>query len=136
MKGFSRDPAEPFPDTPSGRKGPVGGLFVAIRGFDCQPGLPRILPENVDDTAHLVRAIKTRSRSLKDFYSANFLPRYSIPIYPSAKRIVEGDSVCQHERAASAARPYPSQCHALAGWIGCPASGPAKETEEIGRAHV
>src|SRR5262249_57601727 len=104
-------PAEPVSNAPAGRKGTVGTLLVAVRAFQGQPGFSRVLPENVDDTAHSISSIKIGSRSLEDLDSADLLPRYSIPIYPTAKRIVDRNAVRQHDRAAAAPASASSHSH-------------------------
>src|SRR5262249_52625825 len=89
------------------------------------------MPENVDDATHRIGSIKTGARSLQDLDSADFLPRYSIPIYPSAKWIVYRNAISQHEGTPGTARLYASQCYALARRIGGPASGASKETKAL-----
>ena len=93
-------------------------------------GLPsRAAADDVDDAAHAVVAVDARARPFDDLDAIDGVERQAAPVHPSAERIVDGNIVDEHERAADAARPDPAQRDTLRRRMRGQAAGTPEQAE-------
>ena len=113
----------------AGKEVELRRIAVAVLGLQLQRAARGPRRDHVDDAAHRDVAVEARGRVFGDLDLLHAQQRHARPVHPAAKRIVEGDAVEQHERAALAARTDAAQRHALGGGLRGQAAGATEQTE-------
>ena len=102
MKDFAGEGGDPSVFFAAGPQRKVWSVLISVRSLQRNSGGFRGAGNKLDHAAQRFAAVEAGGAFLRDFDARNRFGGNAIPVHPAAERIVERNSILQHQRAAGA----------------------------------